>query len=48
VLIEHDMGLVLDLVGSVLVLDNGRPIATGTPDEIRANEQVQAVYLKAD
>ena len=48
VLIEHDMRLVLDLVDRVLVLDNGRPIATGTPDEIRANDEVQAVYLRAD
>ena len=48
VLIEHDMGLVLDLVDRILVLADGRPIAIGTPDEIRANEQVQAVYLRAD
>jgi branched-chain amino acid transport system ATP-binding protein len=48
VLIEHDMGLVLDLVDRILVLADGRPIAIGTPDEIRANEQVQAVYLRSD
>ncbi len=48
VLIEHDMGLALDLVDRVLCLDNGRMIAAGTPEEIRANEQVQAVYLKSD
>jgi branched-chain amino acid transport system ATP-binding protein len=47
-LIEHDMRLVLDLVDRILVLDNGRPIATGNPDEIRANEKVQAVYLRSD
>jgi branched-chain amino acid transport system ATP-binding protein len=48
VLIEHDMSLALDLVERVLVMDNGTPIAHGTPDEIRGNEQVQAVYLKSD
>jgi len=48
VLIEHDMTLALDLVDTVMCMDNGAPIATGTPDEIRDNEQVQAVYLKSD
>jgi branched-chain amino acid transport system ATP-binding protein len=48
VLIEHDMALALDLVERVLCMDNGRPIAEGTPDEIRSDEQVQAVYLRSD
>jgi branched-chain amino acid transport system ATP-binding protein len=48
VLIEHDMNLALELVEWVLVLDNGHAIAAGTPDEIRANQQVQDVYLKSD
>jgi branched-chain amino acid transport system ATP-binding protein len=48
VLIEHDMALALDLVERVLCMDNGRPIAAGDPAEIRANEQVQAVYLRSD
>ena len=48
VLIEHDMTLALDLVDLVMCMDNGVPIATGTPEEIRSNEQVQAVYLKSD
>ncbi len=48
VLIEHDMDIALDLVERVLVLDNGHPIAEGEPDEIRADERVQAVYLKSD
>ena len=47
VLIEHDMGLALRLADRVLCMDNGELIAEGTPDEIRANEQVQAVYLKS-
>ena len=45
VLIEHDMSLALELVDHVLCLDNGVPLAYGTPDEIRANPAVQAVYL---
>ena len=44
-LIEHDMTLALELVDEVLCLDNGVPLAHGTPDEIRANPAVQAVYL---
>jgi branched-chain amino acid transport system ATP-binding protein len=46
VLIEHDMDLALRLVDRVTVLDNGRQIAEGHPDEIRENEEVQAVYLR--
>ena len=42
-LIEHDMTLALELVDRVLCLDNGTPLAYGTPDEIRANPAVQAV-----
>ncbi|AYY15282.1 ABC transporter ATP-binding protein [Actinobacteria bacterium YIM 96077] len=48
VLIEHDMNLALELVEHVVCMDNGETIATGSPDEIRANERVQAVYLKSD
>lgn len=48
VLIEHDMDIALELVEQVLVLDNGRPIAQGDPVSIRANQQVQDVYLKSD
>src|SRR5690554_4194756 len=44
-LIEHDMKLALELVDKVLCLDNGVPLAYGTPDEIRANPAVQACYL---
>lgn len=47
-LIEHDMTLALDLVDQVICMDNGAVIATGTPDEIRANELVQSVYLRSD
>lgn len=48
VLIEHDMQLALDLAERVVCLDNGRLIAEGVPADIRADEQVQAVYLRSD
>ena len=47
VLIEHDMGLALDLVERVACLENGSVLAVGSPAEIRQNEEVQAVYLRA-
>lgn len=47
-LIEHDMGLALELVEWVVVLDNGVMIAEGDPADIRENQQVQDVYLKSD
>jgi branched-chain amino acid transport system ATP-binding protein len=45
VLIEHDMGVVMDLSDRVVVLDYGRLIADGTPDEVRANADVIRAYL---
>lgn len=45
VLVDHDMRLVMDLADRVLAVDFGKPIATGTPDEIQANEDVIAAYL---
>jgi len=44
-LIDHDMGLVLNVCDYVFVLDFGRLIAQGTPDEIRANSDVISAYL---
>jgi branched-chain amino acid transport system ATP-binding protein len=45
VLIEHDMRVVFHLADRITVLDQGAPLAEGTPQEISANEAVQAAYL---
>ena len=45
VLIEHDMSVVMDISDRVLVLDYGRKIGDGTPEEVRANPAVVAAYL---
>jgi branched-chain amino acid transport system ATP-binding protein len=45
VLIEHDMRVVFHLADRITVLDQGRVLADGTPDEIAASEAVQAAYL---
>jgi branched-chain amino acid transport system ATP-binding protein len=45
VLIEHDMGVVMDISDRVVVLDYGRKIGDGTPDEVRNNQDVINAYL---
>lgn len=48
VLIEHDMGVVMDISDRVVVLDYGRKIGDGTPDEVRGNPEVIRAYLGAE
>ena len=45
VLIEHDMGVVMDLSDRVVVMDYGRKIGDGPPDEVRSNQDVIDAYL---
>jgi branched-chain amino acid transport system ATP-binding protein len=44
-MIEHDMGVVMDISHRVVVLDFGRKIAEGTPEQVLANEHVKKAYL---
>jgi branched-chain amino acid transport system ATP-binding protein len=45
VMIEHDMGVVMDISHRVMVLDFGKRIALGTPEEVRENPHVKRAYL---
>jgi len=44
-LVEHDMSLVMDISDEILVLDGGRRLAEGTPEQVRNDERVLAAYL---
>ena len=46
-LIEHNMAVVMELADMVTVMSQGRILAEGTPDAIKANEAVQRAYLGA-
>ena len=46
-LVEHDMGLVMDICDTICAISFGKLLAIGTPSEIQANKNVQAAYLGA-
>ncbi len=48
IMVEHDMGLVMDLADRVLVVDFGTPVTTGTPAEVQRHPEVVRAYLGGD
>ena len=44
-LIEHDVGLVMDISDSIVVMHQGKKLAEGTPASVRQNADVQAAYF---
>jgi len=45
ILVEHDMGVVMDICDRLIVLEFGNKIAEGNPEEIKGNPKVIAAYL---
>jgi branched-chain amino acid transport system ATP-binding protein len=45
---EHDMEVVFDVAQSIMVMNHGRTIVQGKPDEVRKNAEVQEAYLGGD
>ncbi|MFZ0626503.1 MAG: ABC transporter ATP-binding protein, partial [Acidimicrobiia bacterium] len=45
ILVEHDMGLVMDIADRILVVDFGKPITVGKPAEVQSNQNVIRAYL---
>jgi branched-chain amino acid transport system ATP-binding protein len=48
ILVEHDMGVVMDLADRVLCVDFGRPLAIGSPAEVQRHPDVVAAYLGSE
>jgi branched-chain amino acid transport system ATP-binding protein len=48
VIVEHDMDIVFSLSDHIMVLNQGKKLAYGTPQEIVENEEVQRAYLGGD
>ncbi|MGS0754782.1 ABC transporter ATP-binding protein C-terminal domain-containing protein, partial [Roseateles sp. GG27B] len=47
-IVEHDIPVIMDISDKIVVLDFGRKIADGTPQQVRTNEAVIAAYLGTD
>ncbi|MCW2812746.1 MAG: transporter ATP-binding protein [Nocardioides sp.] len=48
IMVEHDMGLVMDLADRILVVDFGTPVTTGVPSEVQTHPEVVRAYLGGD